>query len=135
MFDYLHMTRKGYKKFCKHISEIIIKFLKYWVLVKMFAHDVRKNEHMKYTVHIGRLLCKVYLVLLHNRVLCSEILHNEILCYEILRHKILRYQILRYILLVQEMNFIHTVKENNPVGNKLFFTQIISFSSLIKYDF
>lgn len=29
MFDYLHMTRKGYKKFCKHISEIIIKFLKY----------------------------------------------------------------------------------------------------------
>lgn len=29
MFDYLHMTRKGYKKFCKHISEVIVKFLKY----------------------------------------------------------------------------------------------------------
>lgn len=29
MFDYLHLTRKGYKKFCQHIHHVIIKFLKY----------------------------------------------------------------------------------------------------------
>jgi len=29
MFDYLHLTRKGYKKFCQHIHRVIVKFLKY----------------------------------------------------------------------------------------------------------
>ena len=29
MFDYLHLTRKGYKKFCQHIHHVIVKFLKY----------------------------------------------------------------------------------------------------------
>ena len=29
MFDYLHLTRKGYKKFCQHINNVIVKFLKY----------------------------------------------------------------------------------------------------------
>lgn len=29
MFDYFYMIRKGYKKFCKYILEVIVKFLKY----------------------------------------------------------------------------------------------------------
>ena len=30
MGDYLHLTRKGYKKLCQHIHHVIVKFLKYW---------------------------------------------------------------------------------------------------------
>lgn len=29
MFDYLHLTRKGYKKFAKQIHDVVLKFLKY----------------------------------------------------------------------------------------------------------
>lgn len=29
MFDYLHLTRKGYKKFVKRIHDVVLKFLKY----------------------------------------------------------------------------------------------------------
>lgn len=29
MCDYLHLTRKGYKKFCKRIYEVVLKFVKY----------------------------------------------------------------------------------------------------------
>ena len=29
MFDYLHLTRKGYKKFAKQIHDVVLKFVKY----------------------------------------------------------------------------------------------------------
>lgn len=29
MFDYLHLTRRGYKKFSKRVHEVVVKFLKY----------------------------------------------------------------------------------------------------------
>ena len=41
MFDYLHLTRKGYKKFCQHIHHVIVKFLKYWAEVLKDAKGMK----------------------------------------------------------------------------------------------
>ena len=29
MYDYLHLTRRGYKKFCKPIYDMVMRFIKY----------------------------------------------------------------------------------------------------------
>lgn len=105
----------------------------------------QKNEmkHMKFIVHIGRLLCKVSLVSLCNRGLRTEILHNgipryETLHYEVLRHEILRqeilcYSILRYdILLVQGMNFVHTGEGKQSCGESTIFYSDYFFRFLDK---
>lgn len=42
MGDYFYLTRKGYKKFCKYIYYVIVKFLKYWV--ELFKEVRGMNE-------------------------------------------------------------------------------------------